>query len=108
MACEIITNIESFSDFLVYPTTCDYFFWIKILLAIGVVLVFGIYQSEKLRGAKPEIISAMGVSSLAILVLGIIGTLIKNNADIPMIQINVLLYLLAICIPLILLWIFKD
>lgn len=108
MACEVISSMDSISDSLVWPTGCDYYFYLKILIGVFIVLTWTLYKVEKRIKPDVDIWGCLGVSSIAILILGLIGTLIKSSADIAMIQADILLYLLAITIPLILIWIFKD
>lgn len=108
MVCEMIT-IATISDLLVYPTGCDYYFYLKIFFAIFLVLVWTLYKVEKsVNPQTADLISSLGVSSIAIIILGLIGTLIKSAENIPMIQTDILLYILAVSIPIILIWIFKD
>lgn len=108
MACEIISGIESFPDFLVYPTTCDYFFYLKILLGIGIILAWTLFKFDEKRTGKADLISALGVSSIAMAFFALIGSLVTNTAGIPMIQSDILLILVAIATAASLLWIFKD
>lgn len=108
MACEVIIGIESFADFLVYPTTCDYFFYLKILLAIGVIIGWGLFKFDEKRKGEGDFISALGVTSITITILATIGSLVTNTAGIPMIQSDIVLTLLAISTAVVLLWIFKD
>ena len=108
MVCEAFSAIEGFADFLVWPTGCDYYFYLKIFIGIFIILTWGLYKAEKKMRTEADFISCLGVSSLAILILGLIGTLIKNSAGIAMIQAEVLLYILAFSIPLLVIWIFKE
>lgn len=108
MTCEIISDILTFGDLLVWPTTCDYYFWLKLLGAIMFIIGWVLYKAEEKRENRGDLIGSLAVSSIAIVVLASIGTLIKNTAGIAMIQSEVLLILLAICIPLVLIWNFKG
>ncbi len=109
MVCEFAFTISSFADLLVWPTGCDYYFWLKILFAIMLIVAWTLYKVEKNTiPAGANFLSCLGVSALATLLLGLIGTLITNSANIPMIQPDVLLYILALTIPIILIWFFKS
>lgn len=66
----------SITGILSYPALCDVQFWAKILAAIFVILSFGLYMRERERETKPDLISAMGVSSIAVIFLALIGTMI--------------------------------
>lgn len=104
-----LKTITGFADLLVWPTGCDYYFYLKIFLGIMAILSWGIYKAEKkFNPYGADFLSCLGVVSIAVTLLGLIGSLITNTAGIPMISAEVLLYLLAIAIPIVLIWIFKD
>lgn len=108
MACTAFFSIESVSDLLVWPVTCDYYFYLNILIGIFVVLTWTLYKIEKKTRTEADLLSCAGVSSIALIIIGLIGTLIQNTDGIVMISAEVLLSILAFTIPLILVWIFKD
>lgn len=108
MACEPISSILSFSDLLVWPTTCAYYFYLIILGGVFTIIAWAIFKEEERKRGSGELISALGITSIAIVSLAGVGTLIKNNAGIPMIQTGIMLYILAFSIVFILIWIFKD
>jgi len=109
MVCEQISVINGIADFFVYPTGCDFYFYLKILLVIDFILAWGLYKIEKQTIAGGgDLISCLAVSSIVTVVLGSIGTMVKNTANIPMISTQVLLILIALAVPIILIWIFKD
>lgn len=108
MVCELPSSLASIADFLVWPTSCDYYFYLKILGTLMIILSFILYKAEENRTGEGEFISAIGTSSIAIVVLTLVGTLIVDSSGIPMIQLPILLYILAVAIPIILIWIFKD
>jgi hypothetical protein len=108
MACQEISEIISISDLLVFPTTCDYFFWLKVLLVITFLVAWRIFRAEENRTGRGDFISAGAISSLSFTILAGFGKVIKNSSDIPMIQTEIMMYLLAITIPLNLIWIFKG
>jgi hypothetical protein len=108
MTCTAMFSIESVSDFLVWPVTCDYYFYLKIFIAIFIVLTWTLYKIEKKIRTDAEFISCIGISSIAIIVFGLIGSLIQNTEGIVMISTEILLSILAFTIPIFLIWIFKD
>lgn len=108
MTCEFPASLESFADWLVWPTACDYYFYLKIIGGLMIILSWVLYKAEEKRTGSGDFISALGVSSIAMVVLTAIGTLITSSGGIAMIQLPILLYVLAVAIPLILIWIFKD
>ena len=108
MACELISGIADFADLVVYPTSCDYFFYLKILGTMMLIVAWILYKEEERRVGKGDLIPSLAVSSIAFTVLALIGTIVQNSVGIPMIQGDILLYFLALTIVLVLIWIFKD
>lgn len=108
MTCEIFSGISSFADFLVWPTSCSYYFWLIIIVTLILLLAWRLFNSEQDRLGKGDLLSSLAVSSLAFTVLAVFGTLVKSTDGIPMIQSDIMLYLFALTIPLVLLWIFKK
>lgn len=108
MPCPAFTGITSIGDFLVWPTTCNYYVYLIVLFAIFLVLALSLYNKEKESRIRSDMISTLGVSSIVTIVLALIGTLIKNSADIPMVQQDIFLYVLSVGTVFILLWFFKK
>ena len=88
--------------FLSYPTSCDPFFYLKILVALWVVLTFILYNRDKDKLIKADFLSSMGVSSLAIIFIALIGTLVG------FIQSDIFIYILVGGLVFIAIWLFKD
>lgn len=65
-------------------------------------------KGEEDKVGKGDFISAGAISSILTLFLGVVGTLIENSDNIPMIQTDVLVYLIGFCIVWVVIWIFKD
>ncbi len=108
MGCSIPFDINTISDFLVYPTGCFYSFWLLILGFIWLVLVYSFYEKDEQRKTEGEMLSSMGVASLAVVALAAWGTFIKNSQDIPMIQNDIFLWILAPTIVFVGLWIYNK
>lgn len=110
MVCQTLAQfgVSTWGDLLVYPTSCDYYFYAKLFAGLFLILVLSIYYGEKKILVKPDIISSLGVSSLAIFFLSVIGTLIKSSSDIPMIQQDIFTYVIAFTIIFLGLWFFKK
>jgi len=108
MVCAEFTNINNLGDLLVWPTSCNYWFYLIVLATIFIVLTLILFNRQKESEIRADIVSSLGVSSIAIIVLALIGTLIKNSADIPMIQSDIFLYVFAFGIIFILIWFFKK
>lgn len=85
-----------------FPNTCDYQFYAKIMAALFVVFTSILYFNTRKREVKPDIISCMGVSAIAVIVLSIIGSLFG------IIQGIVLIEIIVAGIIFIALWFFKK
>ena len=107
MVCLAFTGITTLGDWLVWPTGCYYYFYMVVFATIFITLTLILYNREKEEIVKADIISSMGVSSIVVLMLALIGTLIKNSADIPMVQQDIFLYIFSFAIIFILFWFFK-
>ncbi len=108
MVCTPIGSIESVADFLVYPTSCNYFFWLYILGPLFLIVAWILFKAEEDKKGEGDLTSALGVSSIAITSIGITGSLIKGTTGIPVIQSDILLYILAATVVFVMIWIFKD
>lgn len=108
MACTPIGSIASVADFFVWPTACNYFFWLYVLGAIFLIVAWVLFKTEEDRKGEGELTSSLGISSIAVTSIAVIGTLVESTAGIPMIQSDVLLYMVAATVVFVLIWIFKD
>ncbi len=108
MACEILTNLQTFGDFIVYPTGCNYYFYLILLGTVMLIITWMLFKSEEKRTGKGDFIASLAVSNIVISVLASMGTLVQNSNNIPMIQTDILIYFIAITIVVVLLWIFKE
>ena len=108
MVCSGFTGIASWGDMLVWPTACNYYFYLIVLAVVFITLSLILYNREKEERIRADMISSLGVSSIVTLILALIGTLIKNTAGIPMIQNDIFLYIFALAIIFILIWFFKK
>ncbi len=108
MACEILTDLQTFGDFLVYPTGCNYYFYLILLGFLMIIITWFLFKSEEKKVGKSDFLSSLAVSNIVVSVLASVGTLIKNSDDIPMIQSDILLYFIAVTIVVVFLWIFKS
>ncbi len=107
MVCSAFTNINSIGDLLVWPTGCNYYIYLIVFAVVFVVLFLILYNRQKEQEVVADPISSLGVSSIAVIFLALTGTLIKNSANIPMVQQDIFLYTFAVGIIFILIWFFK-
>lgn len=79
MVCEgleILPASPTIGDVLRFPTVCDPFFYTKIYFALFVIFTLTIYFRERSTTLKGDFMGAMGVTSIGIIVLAIVGTLV--------------------------------
>ncbi len=91
----VCAGIETLTDtsivgILSYPTICDTQFYAKIMAAIFIILAFGLFMRDRERETKPDLISNLGVSSIAVIFLSLIGTLIGMIQQTIFIEISVI------------------
>ncbi len=108
MVCSEFTGITNIADLLVWPTACNYYIYLIVFAVIFITLSLILYNREKEIQIKSDLISSMGVSAIVTIILALIGTLIKNTAGIPMVQSDIFLYIFAMGIIFILIWMFKK
>ncbi len=107
MACVILNDLQSVGDFLVYPTSCNYYFYLILLGFVMIIITWFLFKAEEKKTGRGDFISSLAVSNIVISVLASIGTLIEDSDGIPMIQTDIWLYFLATTIVFTLFWIFK-
>ncbi len=106
---EIMGITMNFADFLVFPTTCFYHFWSVIFAGLFILLTLFLYNKEREDIIKPDIISSAGTAASAVWLLALIGTLITSTQDsIPMVQVDIFIYITGIWITISGIWFFKK
>ncbi len=95
-------NITGVEGIMAFPLTGDPYFWGKILLGLWIILVSGFYFEERKRLGKGNILSAMAVSSLAIIVLAFAGSLFDIVTG------EVFVSTLVACLVLIVIWFIRK
>ena len=103
----VCLGIEAFPDksitgLLSFPTTCFPQFYPIIMAAIFIILSFGLFMRDREREIKPDLISSMGVSAIAVIFLSLIGTLIG------IMQPNSFIQIFVIGMVLIAIWMLKK
>lgn len=104
MVCaDIVTyNMSSISNFLAYPSTCLFQHWTLIFAALFIIFTFGLYLEEKQRKTDPDLISSMGVSAIAVMVLATFGFLAG------FVQKFILIEIIAFGVVMIAIWFIKG
>jgi hypothetical protein len=93
---------KSLAGILAYPNSCFYYTWGLIMAVIWIVLAFSLYHREKERVVNPDILSILGISSIAIIFLSLIGTTFN------IIQHDVFIEILVFGFIFIAIWFFKS
>jgi hypothetical protein len=106
--CGVSFAIETFSDFLVFPTYCFYHFWLLIFGFLFLLLTYTFYDKDENKKGSGEMLSSMGVSSIAITALATWGTFVKNSQNIPMIQNDIFLWVVASMVVFVGIWIYNK
>lgn len=70
---EGITN-SGLSGLIAYPTTCDYYFYGKIMAALWIIIAYTLFRKDEEKVGKGDMLSAMGVSAIAVIFLSLILT----------------------------------
>ena len=68
-------NDTSVAGIMSFPLSGDYYFYAKILFGIWLIIGLGFFFEEKKRLGKGNMLSSLAVSSLATIVLAVIGSL---------------------------------
>lgn len=100
--------LSSLADFLVYPTGCNYYFYLWFLGGLFVIIAWFLYKEDDDKGKNADMISSLGVTSIGITATAAIGTLVKSTEDIALIQSDILLYIVSFTVVICLIWFFKD
>ena len=98
----ITANTTGLADILAFPTSCDYYFYAKIMVSFFIVVTFALYYGERLRLKDPDMISSAGVSALATIFVTFVGTLLG------IIQRDVFTEILAAGFIIIAVWLLKK
>ena len=93
---------NSITGILAFPTSCDYQFYAKIMGAFFIVLSMILYNRDKDKFLKSDMVSAMGVSAIATIFVSLIGTFIK------IIQPDIFIEIFVIGIIFVVVWLLKK
>lgn len=104
MVCDGLnaTLNEGISGILAFPTTCDYYFYSKIMAGIWIILTFILYHKEKENIIKPDVLSCMAISSIAVIFISLTGTLLG------IIQSDIFIEIFVMGMIFIAIWMFKK
>ena len=103
----VCAGLETLTDtsivgILSYPNTCSPQFWAIIMGALFTIITLTLFQIDRGRETKADIISSAGVSAIATIFLSLIGTLVG------FITTQIFIEILVFCGVLIVIWMLKD
>lgn len=98
---DVLTNY-TLVDILSYPTTCDYQFYAKIMAGIFIVIALILFETEREKAVKPDMLSCAGVASMATIFLALLGTMIN------IIQVDIFIEIFVVGMIIIVIWLFKK
>lgn len=103
MVCRVLDPAieNSLVKILAYPTVCDYYFYLKFMGAIWLIITLFIKFTDEEKFVKSDTISAMGVSALAVIFLSLMG------ATIGFIQSDVFIEIFVSGMVFVVLWLLK-
>ncbi len=103
MVCEGLETLadNTITGILAFPTSCDYQFYAKIMGAFFIIISMILYNRDKDKIIKPDMISAFGVSAIATIFIALIGTLVK------IIQPDIFIEIFVIGMIFIVIWMLK-
>lgn len=114
MVCAGLETVASTSivGILAFPTSCDYWFWGKIMFAFWIILTMILYYRDKDSYLKSDMISAMGVSSIATIFASLGLTLLEETLDngtvLSVMQPDVFVTIFVLGMIFIVLWLLKK
>lgn len=108
MTCQAFSTVTSLFDLAVWPTSCNYYFYLYIFEFLFTFFTWSTYKYSEEKIGLADILSSAAVSSLVIVFLASIGTLIKNSSNVPMVQSDILIILFAQFTVLLVIWKLKK
>jgi|SRR5690606_35507416 len=97
-----LTNSSGVSGLLAFPNSITPYFWTFILAGIFLIISLSSYFGEKNLGKSGNSLSSMAVASLAVTILGTVGSLLD------LLTFNAFLPILVFCIVIDIIWIFSS
>lgn len=97
-----LSTNPSVGNVLSLPNNSYPYFWLWIMGGLWLIISFTLYFKEKEKKGFGNILSSLGVASLAIIVLSTVGTMIG------IITLNIMIYILVFCLLIIGVWIFSN
>lgn len=97
---DVLTE-DSLVGLLQFPTTCDYYFYAKIMFAFFMIVALSLFFADRKRIVKADFISCLGISGISTIFVSLIGTLLE------IIQGDVFIEIVVACLVFIVIWLVK-
>ena len=97
-----IQNNSNIGTLLALPNASYPYFWAWILAGVWFITASTLYFKEKERTGRERLLSCMSISSFAIFLLSVIGTIVG------FITIDIIIYIVVLNFMIIGIWIFTD
>lgn len=103
MVCSIyLSGNLGLIGILKVPLGCDYYFYGKIMLGLFIIFTLLLYIADRKRMIKADLLSCLGVSAIATILISIAGTLLE------IITTDILVIIIVIGLIFISVWILKK
>lgn len=104
MVCKVLDPLieNTVLKILAYPTVCDYFFYLKFMAGLFVIITLILKAVDDDKFIKSDTLSAMGVSALAVIFLSLVGT------TWGFIQVDVFIEILVSGMVFVVVWLLKK
>lgn len=93
-----LNNESGIAGIMKLPTSSYPYYWAWILGGIWLIIVLAMYNREKEKIGKANILSSMAVACLAIIFLSVIGTVLG------IISLEIMIYILVLSLVVIGIW----
>jgi len=105
----VCNGLETLTDntikgILSFPTSCDYYFYGKIMGAFFIILSFILYYRDRTDKLvlKPDMLSCMGVSAIATMIISLFMTFLN------MVQPDVFIEIIVVGMIFVSIWLIKK
>lgn len=104
MVCRVLDPLieNSIVGILAYPTVCDYYFYLKFMAGLFIIITLILKATDDEKFIKSDTLSAMGVSALAVIFLSLIGL------TYGFIQVDVFIEILVAGMVFVVIWLLKK
>lgn len=95
-------NSSDVGSILSLPNGSYPYFWAWILAGLWIIVASTLYFKDKERTGKAKLLSDLAVSSFAIIILSLIGTLVG------FVSLSIMVYIVVIGLSIIAIWFFSE